>query len=153
MLLEKIDNQLKESMKKRDSLKVETLRMLKSAVSYYKIEKRLEELKDEDVLTVLSRQVKQHKESIESFEKGGREDLVEKEKAELAILESYMPEQASIEQIKKVILEVIEETGASSKKDFGKVMKPVVVKLKGQADGKVISQVVGEELAKLEQTE
>ncbi|MFH1784555.1 MAG: GatB/YqeY domain-containing protein [bacterium] len=153
MLLDKIESDLKEAMKSKDSLKVETLRMLKSALNYYKIEKKLEEFKDEDVLTILSRQVKQHKESIEGFEKGNRQDLIEQEKKELAILETYMPTQASAEEVAKVVSEVIKEVGATGKKDFGKIMKPVMEKLKGKVDGKVISQKVGEELAKLEKSE
>ena len=151
MLIEKIEKDLKEAMKLRNSMKVDTLRMLKSALNYYKIEKKLEEFKDEDVLTIIYRQVKQHKESIESFEKSGREDLIEKEKKELAILEEYMPAQASDEEINRVVIEAIKEVGAASKKDFGKIMKTVMEKLKGKADGKLISQKVGEELAKKEQ--
>lgn len=151
MLLEKIDNDLKEGMKAKDFIRTDTLRLLKSALNYYQIEKQIKEITDEDILTILSRQIKQHKESIESFEKGGRQDLVEKEKKELVILESYMPQQATPEEITKIILETIQEVGATSKKDFGKVMKAVTGKLKGQADGKVISQMVTEELAKIEQ--
>jgi len=150
MLLEKIDNDLKEGMRAKDTLKTDTLRMLKSALNYYKIEKRKEEVTDEDVLTILTRQIKQRKESIESFEKGGRQDLIDKEKKELSILDTYMPQQASAEEVRKVILETIQETEAAGKKDFGKVMKVVTAKLKGQADGKVISQIVGEELARKE---
>jgi uncharacterized protein len=150
MLLEKIENDLKDGMRAKDTMKTDTLRMMKSALNYYKIEKRKDEVTDEDVLTIIARQIKQHKESIESFEKGGRQDLIDKEKKELAILESYMPKQASTEEVKKIILAAIQETGAAGKKDFGKVMKLVTTQLKSQADGKVISQIVGEELTKKE---
>ena len=150
MLLEKINSDLVESMKAKDSLRTETLRMVKSALHYLKIEQKKEKLTDEDVLSIISKQVKQHKESVEGFEKGGRAELADKEKKELAILQNYMPEQISPEEINKIIKETIQEVGAVSKKDFGKVMKAASVKLKNQADGKVISLIVGEELSKIE---
>ena len=150
MLFEKINSDLVESMKAKDSLRTETLRMVKSALNYLKIEKKQDILTDEDVLAIISKQVKQHKESVESFEKGGRAELADKEKKELAILENYMPEQISPEEINKIINETIQEVGATSKKDFGKVMKAVSIKLKNQADGKVVSRIVGEELNKIE---
>jgi uncharacterized protein len=151
MLLEKIDADLIEGMKAKDTLKTDTLRMLKSALNYLKIEKQISEVTDDDIIAIINRQIKQHKESITSYESGARLELAEKEKKELAILESYMPKQASTEEITKIIMDTIAETGAAGKKDFGKVMKQVTIKLKGQADGKVISQMVGEELAKKEQ--
>lgn len=150
MLLEKINSDLVESMKAKDSLRTETLRMVKSALNYLKIEKKKEMLDDEDVLAVISKQVKQHKESVESFEKGGRAELADKEKKELAILEGYMPKQISPDELSKIIKETIQEVGAASKKDFGKVMKAVSAKLKNQADGKAVSRIVGEEISKIE---
>ncbi len=151
MLIEKIEADLKDGMRARDTLKTDTLRMLKSAFNYLKIEKQKEELTEDDILTILNRQIKQHKESIESYKTGGRTELAEKEAKELIILEAYLPKQASPEEVKKIIMDAITETGATGKKDFGKVMKAVTAKLKGAADGKVISQIVGEELAKKEQ--
>lgn len=151
MLLEKINEDIKDAMRAKDTLKTDTLRMLKSALNYYKIEKQKEELTDEDVITILNRQAKQRKEAIAGFESGGRTESAEKEKKELTILEAYLPKQAGPEEILKVILDSIAEVNATGKKDFGKVMKMVTTKLKGQADGKVISQIVGEELAKKEQ--
>jgi uncharacterized protein YqeY len=151
MLLEKIEADLKDGMRARDTIKTDTLRGIKSALNYLKIEKQVEEVTDDDILTILNRQIKQRKESIESYKTGGRTELAEKEAKELVILEGYLPKQASPEEVKKIIMDAIAETAAAGKKDFGKVMKIVTPKLKGQADGKVISQIVGEELAKKEQ--
>lgn len=150
MLIDKINSDLVESMKAKDSLRTETLRMVKSALNYLKIEKKKETVDDEDVLGIISKQVKQHKESIESFGKGGRAELADKEKKELVILESYMPKQISSEEINRIIKETIKEVGAAGRKDFGKVMKAVSSKFKNQADGKLVSQIVGEELNKIE---
>lgn len=150
MLLEKIEADLKDAMRAKDTLKTDTLRMFKSALNYYQIEKQLKELTDEDALNILQKQAKQRKEAIAGFESGGRTEAAEKEKKELAILENYLPKQASAEEVKKIIIDTIAEVGAMNKKDFGKVMKAVTGKLKGQADGKVISQIVNEELAKNE---
>lgn len=150
MLLDKINEDLKDAMRAKDTLKTDTIRMFKSALNYYQIEKQLKEVSDEDALMVLQKQAKQRKEAIAGFESGGRAEAAEKEKKELAILENYLPKQASLEEVKKVIMDSIAETGAMNKKDFGKVMKAVTGKLKGQADGKVISQIVNEELGKKE---
>ncbi|MEW6089188.1 MAG: GatB/YqeY domain-containing protein [bacterium] len=150
MLIEKINSDLVESMKAKNVIRTETLRMVKSALNYLKIEKKKETLTDEDVLAVISKQVKQRKESIESFEKGGRAELADKEKKELAVLEGYLPKQLSNEEIRKMVIETIKETNAAGKKDFGKVMKALSAKLKNQADGKMVSQIAGEELNKIE---
>lgn len=151
MLLDKINEDLKDAMRAKDTLKTDTLRMFKSALNYYQIEKQLKEVTDEETLLILQKQAKQRKEAIAGYESGGRTESAEKEKKELAILEAYLPKQVSQEEVKKIILDTIVEVGAMNKKDFGKVMKAVTGKLKGQADGKVISQIVNEELAKKEQ--
>lgn len=151
MLLEKIEADLKDAMRARDTLKTDTLRMFKSALNYYQIEKQVKELTDDDALAILQKQAKQRKEAIAGFESGGRTESAEKEKKELSILESYLPKQASQEEIGKIVLAAIAEVGAVNKKDFGQVMKAVTGKLKGQADGKVISRIVTEELGKKEQ--
>jgi uncharacterized protein len=151
MLLEKINEDLKDAMRAKDSLRTDTIRMFKSALNYYQIDKQLKEVTDDDVLAILQKQAKQRKEAIAGFESGGRTESAEKEKKELAILEGYLPKQASLDDIKKIIIDTIAEAGAVNKKDFGKVMKAVTGKLKGQADGKVVSQIVNEELAKKEQ--
>lgn len=143
---EKIEADLKEALKSKDAIRVSTLRMLKAGMQNSAIEKRVEKLEDKDVISVISKQVKQHRESIDGFTKGAREDLVDKEKAELAILETYMPKQLSTEELKALIKSVIEKVGAKSKADMGKVMKAVMEEAKGQADGKTVSQLVSEEL-------
>ncbi|KPK41471.1 MAG: hypothetical protein AMJ78_05445 [Omnitrophica WOR_2 bacterium SM23_29] len=145
-LEEKIEVDLKEALKARDAIRVSTLRMLKAGTKNLAIEKRVEKLEDKDVLSVISKQVKQHRDSIEGFTKGGRQDLVDKEKAELAILEAYMPKQLPPEQLRALIKSTIEKVGAKSKADMGKVMKAVMEEVKGQADGKLVNQIVSEEL-------
>lgn len=149
MLEEKLDADLKEAMKAKADIKVSTLRMLRAALKNLAIDKKVEKLEDKDVITILARQIKQHKDSIEGFTKGNRQDLVDKEKAELAVLESYMPKMMSVDELKALVKSVIEKTGAKSKADMGRVMKAAIEETKGAADGKMLSQMVSEELAKL----
>ncbi|MCQ9207539.1 MAG: GatB/YqeY domain-containing protein [Omnitrophica bacterium] len=137
-----IETEIKKAMKARDAIKVSTLRMLKAEMNNLKIDENKKELSDIEVIKIVRRQIKQHKDSIEQFEKGKRQDLVEKEKKELAILKNYMPEQCSPEELKKIVEEAVRETGASSKKDMGRVMKAVMEKVKGRSDGKTVSQIV-----------
>ena len=141
-LEKKITGDLKESIKSKDQIKTSTLRMIIAAMQNLVIEKQVKELEDGDVLKIISKQVKQHLDSIESFKKAERQELVEKETKELGILKSYMPEQLSQEKIEEIVKKVISETGASSKADFGKVMKQAMQELKGQADGKTVSAAV-----------
>jgi uncharacterized protein YqeY len=121
--------------------------MLKSAIQYYKIEKKQEKLTDGDVTAVIKKQIKQRQDSIDGFEKGGRADLVDKEKAELAILKSYLPEELSQTQIEEIVKAVIAEVGATTKADMGKVMKAVQAKTDGRADNRLVSQIVSAHLA------
>ncbi|UCD55574.1 MAG: GatB/YqeY domain-containing protein [Candidatus Omnitrophota bacterium] len=141
-LEEQIENKFKTALKQKDKIQVSTLRMLKAEIINIKLEQNKKALKDEEIIKIIQRQVKQHKDSIEQFEKGKRQDLAEKEKKELAILSSYMPEQLSAEELKKIIEDVIKELEATSKSEMGKVMKSVMVRVKGRADGKKISQIV-----------
>lgn len=140
-LLQKLDDDLKVAMKASESLKVSVLRMAKAALKYRQIEKG-EVLSDEDILSVLSGLSKQRRESIEQFSKGGREDLAEKERQELLILQSYLPQQLTSEEIDRIILEAISESSAAGIKDMGKVMRLAIPRMKGAADGKVVSQWV-----------
>lgn len=142
MLLEKIASDMKEAMRAKDALRLSTLRMLKSAVEYAKIEKKQENLPDAEVVSVIKKQIKQRQDSIEGFEKGGRVDLAEKEKAELSVLKSYLPEELSAEQVTEIVKATIAEVGATTKADMGKVMKAVQAKLAGRADNKLVSQIV-----------
>src|SRR3989338_9903167 len=145
-LNERFGDDLKEALKKGDSGRVSTLRMLIAALRNYEIEKKVKQLEDVDIYQILQRQIKQHKDSIEQFSRGSRQDLADKEEAELAILESYMPPQLDRSQIIKLIDEAMAESGASTKRDAGKVMKLVMEKAKGRADGKSINALVMERL-------
>lgn len=151
-LEEKMDADLKESLKSKDAIRVSTLRMVKAGIKNLAIEKRVEVLEDKDVVSIISKQIKQHRDSIEQFAKGNRQDLVDKEKAELAILESYLPKQLSAEELKAIIKSAIEKVGAKGRADMGKVMKAAMEEAKGATagavDGKMLSQMVSEELAK-----
>ena len=141
-LEERIENEFKAALKGRDKIKVSTLRMLKADIINTKLDQNKKTLKDEEIVKIIQRQIKQHKDSIEQFEKGKRQDLAEKEKKELDILLSYMPEQMSEEELKKIINDTIKELEAKSKSDMGKVMKSVMERVKGKADGKKVSQIV-----------
>lgn len=145
MLIEKIQEDLKTAMFAKDELKVSTLRFLLADAKNYKIEKQ-RDLTDEDILSLLERQVKRHRESIEGFEKGGRAEMAEKEKQELVILQSYLPAQISKEEIEKAVTEAISSTGASSIQEMGKVMGALAA-LRGKADFSLVSQIVKEKLS------
>ncbi len=148
-LQERIDSDLKEALKSKQDIRVSTLRLVKAEVKNLIIEKREEKAEDKDVISVISKQIKQRHDSIEAFAKGNRQDLVDKEKSELAILESYMPKRRTAEELKIIIKSSIEKVGAKGRSDMGKVMKSVMDEAAGQADGKELSRLVSEELAKL----
>jgi len=137
---------MKEAMKSKDKVKLSTIRMINSLIKNAEIEKR-GELTDDEIIQLLMKYAKQRKEAIEMYEKGGRQDLVEKEKAELAVVESYLPKQMSEEEIRELVKEAVEATGASSPRDIGKVMQYVMPKVKGRADGSVVNKIVREMLA------
>lgn len=141
-LYERIDSDAKKSLKDGNAVRLLVLRMIISAAKLVLIEKNIKTIDDDIVIQILQKQVKQHRESIEQFEKGGRLDLVAKEKAELAVLEEYMPKQLSSDELMAIVKIVITETGSSTKADTGKVMKAVMEKAKGKADGKAISLLV-----------
>jgi len=136
---------LKEAMKAKDAVKVSTIRMVMSAVKNKEIDAG-KPLDDEAMVGVLSTAAKQRREAIEQFRKGGREDLAEKEAAELGIIESYLPEQMSAEDVEVAVKKAISDTGASSAKDMGRVMKELMPVLKGKADGKLINELVKKHL-------
>lgn len=147
-LLQKFDDELKVAIKTSDKLKVSVLRMAKAALKNRQIEKR-GELSEEEVLSVISMLSKQRRESIEQFSKGGRDDLANKEKQELEILQSYMPSQLTPEELDRIIVETIKESSAQGIKDMGKVMRLLMPRIKGAADGKVVNQRVKELLEKI----
>ena len=148
-LPERIDSDLKEAMKAKDTARLGVLRMLKSALKYSAIEKSGTEgqLDDTEATQVIRKQVKQRQDSIESFEKGGRAELADKEKEELAILNTYLPQGMSPDELAKVVCETIAELGATSKAQMGAVMKAVQAKAAGRADGKTLSAEVQRQLS------
>lgn len=148
MLEDKLMNDYKEAIKAKDSIKSSALSFLRSQLKYVAIEKRTEKLEDADCIAVIKKSIKQHQDSIDQFTKGNRMDLVEKEQKELDILKSYIPAQMPVEELKKIIEEVIAATGAASMKDMGKVMKEVTANAAGKADSKLISDLVREKLSK-----
>src|SRR6266404_3179170 len=145
---ERVDSDLKEAMRAKDTRKLGVLRMLKSALKYAAIAKSgaEAELSDAEAAQVVRKQVKQRQDSIESFEKGGRAELAAKEKEELLILDAYLPQAMSSDELAKVVRETIAETGATSKAQMGGVMKALQVKVAGRADGKTLSQEVQKQL-------
>ena len=146
-LEERIESEFKTALKARDAIKVSTLRMVKAAVNNLAIEKKKNTLNDDEVMSIIERQVKQHRESIDQFAKGNRQDLVDKEKKELEILLAYMPEQLPEEEVEKIVKDTIKELGVSTKKDMGNVMKAVMAKVKGKSDGKTVSRFVSSNLS------
>jgi uncharacterized protein YqeY len=148
-LQQRVDSDLKDGMRAKDATKVGVLRMLKSALKYAAIEKSgaEAELNDAEAVQVIRKQVKQRQDSIESFEKGGRAELVEKEKKELSILNEYLPQAMSADELGKIVRETIAEVGATSKAQMGAVMKAVQAKVAGRADGKTLSQEVQKQLS------
>lgn len=148
-LEERIEADIKEAMKAKAEIKVSTLRMLKAGMKNLAIEKKAEKIEDKDVMNIIARQIKQHKDSIDGFTKGNRQDLVDKEASELKILESYMPKTLSADELKSIVLSAIAAVGAKGRADMGKVMKAAMEEAKGAADGKMLSQMVSEELVKL----
>ena len=146
---ERLDSDLKEAMRARDTTKLGVLRMLKSALKYAAIAKSgaEAELSDAEAAQVIRKQVKQRQDSIESFEKGGRAELANKEKEELSILNAYLPQGMSGDELVKVVRETIAEVGATSKAQMGTVMKALQAKVAGRADGKTLSAEVQKQLS------
>jgi uncharacterized protein YqeY len=146
-LREQIVSDLTASMKAQDASRTSTLRMVKAAIMNRRIEKGAE-LDDDEVQKLLRSLVKQRRDSIEQYEKAGRQELVDKEKAEIDVIEAYLPQAAPAEEIEQAVVAAIAETGASSMKDMGKVMKAAQAALAGKnADGRVVSETVKSKLA------
>jgi uncharacterized protein YqeY len=150
-LRQKLMDDLKEAMREQDDVRKSALRSVIAAMK--KAETELDasgqrvSLDDQDILALIAKLAKQRQESISEFRKGGREDLVVEESADLAVLQAYLPQQLGREEIEAEARQVIEEVGASGPRDIGKVMKPLMARLRGRADGKVANQVVRELLA------
>lgn len=145
-LLTTLNEDVKTAMKAKDKQTLAVLRMIKSSLQNEQIKKG-SELNEEEELSVFSRELKQRKESLAEFEAAGRQDLAEPLKNEIAIVESYMPQQLSEEELQTIVQEVIASVNATSTKDFGKVMGAVMPKVKGKADGNAVNRIVKEQLS------
>lgn len=148
MLKDKIQDDLKSAMIAKDEEKLSTIRMLKSALQYFEIQKGGAgyNATDEDVIEVVGREIKKRKESIELYEKGNRQELADKEKRESEFLQKYLPEQLTDEEVKAIVDNAISQTGASSIQDMGKVMGFIAPLIKGKADGGLVSSIVKSKL-------
>lgn len=140
-LQEQLHEEMKLAMKSKDALKLSTIRLLLSSVSYARINKG-EELTDDEVLEVISREAKRRREAIDAADAGGRSDVADKERAELDILNAYLPKQLDEAEVEIIAREIVAEVGATDLKDRGKVMSPLMQRIKGKADGKLAAQVV-----------
>lgn len=151
MLKQQLRDELKQSMLAKDEMRTSVLRMIISAIGYAEINKGGAgyEATDEDVLAVIQKEAKQHRDSIEQFKTAGREELVEKEEKELALLQKYLPEQLSEDDVRQLVIDAIKQTGATSPADMGKVMGALMSQTKGKADGGMVSKLVREELSRI----
>lgn len=140
-LSDRLNEDMKLAMKSQDKFKLSVIRMVRAAIKNVEIDQR-KTLDDQEVLEILNREIKQRKDSLQEFEKAGRDDLAENLKAEIVILMEYMPQQFSEEEVKAIVQQTIQEVGASSKADMGKVMGALMPKVKGRADGKLVNQFV-----------
>ena len=147
-LNDRIMNDLKDAMKNKDSFKLSVIRMVKGAIQLEKINKK-RDLNDEEVIDVISKQIKLRKDSINEFEKAGRNDLADTTKKEVEVLNEYMPEQLSSEEVNKIIDEAFAKVNPTSQKDMGLIMKEVTPKVKGKADMGEVSKIIKEKLSNM----
>ncbi|SDC74261.1 hypothetical protein SAMN04488112_11537 [Melghirimyces thermohalophilus] len=145
-LIERLNQDMKTAMKTKDKTALSVIRMVRSTLKNQEIDQK-RPLSEEEALHLISKERKKLKDSLQEFEQAGREDLAEKVREEIAILEKYLPEQLSDGELKEMVRETVQETGASSKADIGKVMKAIMPKVKGRADGKRVNRMVQEELS------
>ncbi len=145
-LKQKLSDDLKQAMRSGDTIKRGAIRMLMAAINNAEIARQAK-LEDSDIFGVIAKEVRQRRESIEAFKQGNRQDLVDKEEAELAILQEYLPRQMTREEVVEAARKVIAEVGAEGPGDKGKVMPVLMAQLKGQADGREINEVVSELLS------
>jgi len=146
-LYEQIQLEMKEAMKSRDSLKTNTLRSVIASVKNYLVsseEARAQEVNDELLIDLIAKEAKKREESIEAYKKAGRDDLVSSESKELEILSSYLPEELSADEIRTIALQTIDDLKANNPSDLGKVMRELMVRVKGRADGKLVNKIVRE---------
>lgn len=144
-VMERLDQDMKQAMKDRAALKLSVIRMVKAALKNEEINKG-RPLSEDEVLTILTRELKQRRESLHEFEKAGRVELASKTREEIDVLSAYLPAQLSEDELREIVREAIATTNASSKKEMGKVMGAIMPKVKGRADGNLVQKVVSEEL-------
>ena len=142
-LLDRLAQELKAAMIAKDAARLSTLRLLKSAVGYAQIERRTENLTDAEIIALIQKEVKKRRDAAEQYEKGGRPELASKEKQEITVLESFLPQPLALDELEQLVRAAIQETGATSKKQMGQVIKAVQARAAGRAAGKIISELVG----------
>jgi len=146
-LKEKLAADLKAAMKEKDKLKKDVITMIRSDIKQWEVDKR-QDVKDEEVLEIVAKQVKQRKDSIRDFEKSGRDDLVDANRREIEILQDYLPEQLSEDELRAIVVDAVEKVQPESKSDMGKIMGIVMPQVKGRGDGKTVNKLVMQELNK-----
>ena len=142
-LLDRLAQELKSAMIAKDADRLSTLRLLKSAVGYAQIERGTENLTDAEVVVLIQKEVKKRRDAVEQYEKGGRPELASKEKQEITVLESFLPQALALDELEQLVRATIQETGATSKKQMGQVIKAVQARAAGRAAGKIISELLG----------
>jgi len=142
-LLDRLAQELKAAMIAKDAERLSTLRLLKSAVNYAQIERRTENLTDAEIIALIQKEVKKRRDAAEQYEKGGRPELASKEKQEITVLESFLPQPLALDELEELVRASIQELGATSKKQMGQVIKAVQARAAGRAAGKIISELVG----------
>ena len=142
-LKQQIQKDLIEAMKAKDEIKLSALRMLKAAILKYEVDKGTNDASDVDILTMITKELKQRRDAAEQFRNGNRFELAEKEEKEAIVLQAYMPPQMGEEEVEKLVKEAITESGAQGRKDMGKVMAILMPKVKGLADGAMVNKIVG----------
>ena len=144
-LKQKLQEDLKSSMKNKDAIKKSVITLIRSSIKQYEVDNRVE-LKDDEIVDLIAKQLKQTRDSREEFAKAGRDDLVSKAEAEIEVLKEYLPQQLSEEELNEIVISTISEVGATSMTDMKKIMTSIMPKVKGRADGKLINELVKKNL-------
>ena len=144
-LKQKLQEDLKSSMKNKDASKKSVITLIRSSIKQYEVDNRVE-LQDDEIVDLIAKQLKQTRDSREEFAKAGRDDLVSKAEAEIEVLKEYLPQQLSEEELNEIVISTISEVGATSMKDMKKIMTSIMPKVKGRADGKLINELVKKNL-------
>ena len=144
-LKQKLQEDLKSSMKNKDAIKKSVITLIRSSIKQYEVDNRVE-LQDDEIVDLIAKQLKQTRDSREEFAKAGRDDLVSKAEAEIEVLKEFLPQQLSEEELNEIVISTISEVGATSMKDMKKIMTSIMPKVKGRADGKLINELVKKNL-------